>query len=177
MSSIPKSKRSESKLEVIHDAYAIRSRITRELILSFGYSQKKLEHHIRKVTAYIKDANEREEKSKILREMEEDFDLWFIRQEREEILKYCRGIVQHLTAANTIYPSYPSEFEERRIEMDRAMVCCNQLQQELQYIASVLPDDKNKFMAIALEIKSEFERIKKLRQSDNRFLKHLKKLQ
>lgn len=175
MSDIPKSERSESKLEVIHKAYAIRSRITQELLLSFGYSQKKLESHVKKVTAYIRDANEREQKAKVIREMEEDFDLWFIRQEREEVLNHCRGIVQHLIAANTIYPTYTSEFEERRIEMDRAMICCNQLQQELQYLASVLPNDKNKFMAIALEVKGEFEMIKKLRQSDNRFLKHLKK--
>lgn len=175
MSDIPKSERSESKLEVIHKAYAIRSRITQELLLSFGYSQKKLESHVKKVTAYIRDADEREQKAKVIREMEEDFDLWFIRQEREEVLNHCRGIVQHLIAANTIYPTYTSEFEERRIEMDRAMICCNQLQQELQYLASVLPNDKNKFMAIALEVKGEFEMIKKLRQSDNRFLKHLKK--
>ena len=175
MSDIPKSEQSESKLEVIHKAYAIRSRITQELLLSFGYSQKKLESHVKKVTAYIRDADEREQKAKVIREMEEDFDLWFIRQEREEVLNHCRGIVQHLIAANTIYPTYTSEFEERRIEMDRAMICCNQLQQELQYLASVLPNDKNKFMAIALEVKGEFEMIKKLRQSDNRFLKHLKK--
>lgn len=135
MSDIPKSERSESKLEVIHKAYAIRSRITQELLLSFGYSQKKLESHVKKVTAYIRDANEREQKAKVIREMEEDFDLWFIRQEREEVLNHCRGIVQHLIAANTIYPTYTSEFEERRIEMDRAMICCNQLQQELQYLA------------------------------------------
>lgn len=176
MSSIPKSKRSESKLEAIHKAYAIRSRITQELLLSFGYSQKKLECHVKKATAYIKDPDEREERAKTVKELEEEFFSWLIGEERSEVLRCCRGIVQHLTAANTIYPTYPAEFEERRLEMDRAMACCNQLQQELQYLAEDLPTDKNKYMNIALEVKSEFEMIKKLRQSDNRFLKHLKKL-
>ena len=176
MSDIPKSKRSESKLEAVHKAYGIRSRITQELLLSFGYSQKKLEKHVQKVTAYIHDPEEREMKAKVIRELEQDFDLWIIKQEREDVLKYCKGIVQDLIAANTIYPNYASEFEERRLEMDRAMECCNQLQQELQYLAEVLPADKNKYMSIALEVKGEFEMIKALRQSDNRFLKHLKKL-
>lgn len=175
MSDIPKSKRSKSKLEAIHKAYAIRSRITQELLLSFGYSQKRLEQHVKTVTAYIKDEKERENKAKVIKELEEDFDLWIIKQERESVLNYCKGIVQHLIAANTIYPAYFPEFEERRLELDKAMMCCNQLQQELQYLAEVLPADKNKYMSIALEVKGEFEMIKALRQSDNRFLKHLKK--
>ena len=61
--------------------------------------------------------------------------------------------------------------------MDRALVCCNKLQDELQYIAETLPSDKNKFMNIVLEVQAEFDMIKKLRQSDNRFLKTIKKQQ
>ena len=68
-----------------------------------------------------------------------------------------------------------SEFEERRLEMDRALVCCNKLQDELQYIAETLPADKNTFMNIVLEIQAEYETIKKLRQADNRFLKEIQK--
>lgn len=176
MSDIPKSRRSESKLEAVHKAYAIRQRIVQELMISFGYSQKKFEKHIEKVTAYIKNENDRKARQDILREMEKDFDLWVIEKERDDILTYAKGIVNHLIAANTIYPTYPTEFEERRVEMDRAMECCNCLQQELQYIAEVLPADKNKYMSIVLEVEAEFQMIKKLRQSDNRFLKHLKKI-
>ena len=54
------------------------------------------------------------------------------------------------------------------------MECCNALQDELQYIAETLPADKNKYMAIVLEVETEFNWIKSLRQSDNRFLPHLK---
>lgn len=176
MSDIPKSKRSESKLEAIHRAYGIRKRIMQELIVSFGYSEKRFEQHITKTTAYIKDDEERKTRQDILREMEKGFDLWVIEKERDDILHYAKGIVNHLIAANTIYPTYASEFEERRLEMDRAMECCNCLQQELQYIAEILPADKNKYMNIVLEVEAEFQMIKKLRQSDNRFLKHLKKI-
>ena len=53
-------------------------------------------------------------------------------------------------------------------------MCCNKLQDELQYIAESLPADKNKYMDIVLEVEALFNMIKALRQSDNRFLKHLK---
>ena len=175
MSDIPKGKRKLSKLEAVHKAYAIRSRITQELLVSFGYSQKKFENHIKKVTEYIRDPEEREAKADIIREQEQNFNLWMIQRERNDMLNSAKGIVNHLIAANTVYPTYTLEFEERRVELDRAMECCNTLQQELQYIAEVLPDDKNKFTEIALEVHGEFQMIKSLRQSDNRFISHLKK--
>lgn len=57
--------------------------------------------------------------------------------------------------------------------MDRALMSCNKLQDELQYIAETLPADKNKFMNIVLEANDVFNLIKSLRQSDNRFLKSI----
>ena len=58
--------------------------------------------------------------------------------------------------------------------MDKALECCNRLQDELQYLVETLPADINKYTAIVREIDAEFNLIKALRQSDNRFLKHLK---
>ncbi|MBQ7503981.1 MAG: hypothetical protein IJT79_01505 [Ruminococcus sp.] len=176
MSGIPKSKRAESKLEALHRAYALRKKITAELMVTFGYSQRKFEEHISKITAHIEDDEERAKTSKIIRELEENFDCWFIKRERDRIADFCQGISEHLRAANTIYPdpknpAFDAEVTERRIEMDRALICCNKLQDELQYLAEVLPADKNKFMNIVLEIQDEFNIIKKLRQSDNRFRK------
>ena len=177
MSNIPKSKRSESKLEALHKAYELRRKITAELMATFGYSQKKLEAHIQKMTSHVQDPEEREKMSKVIREVEDDFASWFIKRERDKIADFCQGITEHLRAANTIWPTNMSEFEERRLEMDRALVCCNKLQDELQYVAETLPADKNKYMNIVLEVQAEFDMIKKLRQSDNRFLKTIKKQQ
>ena len=152
----------------------LRKRITAEILATFGYSQKKLEAHIKKLTAHIKDPEECDKICDAIRNAENNFNSWFIKRERDRITDFCQGISEHLRAANTIWPSYLSEFEERRIEIDRALMCCNKLQDELQYIAEILPADKNKFMNIVLEIQAEFDMIKKLRQSDNRFLKNLK---
>ena len=116
---------------------------------------------------------EREMMGKVIREVEDNFSSWFIKRERDRVADFCQGITEHLRAANTIWPTNLSEFEERRLEMDRALICCNKLQDELQYIAETLPADKNKYMNIVLEVQAEFDMIKKLRQSDNRFLKKI----
>ena len=173
MSNIPKSKRSESKLEALHRAYALRRRITAELMATVGYSQKQLEAHIQKMTSFMQTPEEREMMGKVIREVEDNFSSWFIKRERDRVADFCQGITEHLRAANTIWPTNLSEFEERRLEMDRALICCNKLQDELQYIAETLPADKNKYMNIVLEVQAEFDIIKKLRQSDNRFLKKI----
>lgn len=96
MSNIPKSKRSESKLEALHKAYALRRKITGELMATFAYSQKKLDEHIRKMTAFIQDEQEREERCKVIREAEEGFNSWFIRRERDRVADFCQGITEHL---------------------------------------------------------------------------------
>ena len=142
---------------------------------TFGYSQKRLEAHIKKMTAFIGDEFEREKMSNTIREVEDSFSSWFIKRERDRVADFCQGITEHLRAANTIWPTYMNEFEERRLEMDRALVCCNKLQDELQYIAETLPADKNKYMNIVLDVQNLFEKIKALRHSDNRFLKKIEK--
>ena len=174
MSDIPKSERSQSRLRAQDKAYDIRKRIIAELMASFAYSQKKQEKHIKAMTAHIKDQETKEATAAKIRELEEDFDSWFIKRERDKVADLCEGIARHLRMANTIWPDYMVEFTERCLELDRALECCNALQDELNYICQVLPADKNKYTAIVLEVEEEFNWIKSLRQSDNRFLKHLK---
>ena len=99
---------------------------------------------------------------------------WLIEEERKRVLDLCQGISAHLRAANTIWPDYMVEFTERRLQMDKALECCNMLQDELQAIVEMVPADKNRYTQIVLEIEKEFNLIKRLRQSDNRFLKNLK---
>jgi len=92
----------------------------------------------------------------------------------DNVIELATGISRHLRIANTIFPTYMSEFEERRIEMDRAMACCNALQDELQYVGECLYADLNRYMNLVLQIQKEFNMIKSLRQTDNRFLKNIK---
>ena len=170
MSDIPKSERSESSLETQHLVYALRRRITTELLTSFGYSEKKLEEHVRKVTVYIKDKEERKARQEMLLAMMQEFSMWLIEYERDDIADITREISRHLRQANSIWPNYYAEYIERRLELDRARECCNALQDELQYIAEQLPADKNRYMGVVLDIEEIYNKIGSLRQSDNRFL-------
>ena len=174
MSDIPKSKRAYSNLEAHHKALEIRRKIAVELLASFAYSEKKLEEAVRKQTQHIQDPEHRAEAAQAIRNREEDFACWCSKRHRDRVDDLCCDIAQHLRGANTIWPTYRFEYKDRRGELNQALKCCNKLQDELQYIAESLPADKNKYMDIVLEVEALFNMIKALRQSDNRFLKHLK---
>lgn len=63
-------------------AYAIRRRITAELMASFALSQKRIEEHIKAMTKGIADKGEREATAQKIRELEEDRNIWFIKQRK-----------------------------------------------------------------------------------------------
>ena len=158
MSEIKKSERKESKLQTIHNAYMIRIAVTNLAENNFYITFSKIEE---KINNRIK-----ENMYKFYRNQ--------INRVSDNVIELATGISRHLRIANTIFPTYMSEFEERRIEMDRAMACCNALQDELQYAGECLYADLNKYMNLVLEIQKEFNMIKSLRQTENRFLKNIK---
>lgn len=170
MSEIKKSERKESKLQTIHNAYMIRMAVTNLAENNFYITFSKIEE---KINNRIKGLDEKEQ----IRIKENMYKFYRnqINRVSDNVIELATGISRHLRIANTIFPTYMSEFEERRIEMDRAMVCCNALQDELQYAGECLYADLNKYMNLVLEIQKEFNMIKSLRQTDNRFLKNIKK--
>ena len=169
MSDIKKSERTESKLEVIHGAYAIRMAVTNLAENNFYITFSKIEE---KINNRIKRLDEKEQ----IRIKENMYKFYRnqINRVSDNVIELATGISRHLRIANTIFPTYMSEFEERRIEMDRAMACCNALQDELQYVGECLYADLNRYMNLVLQIQKEFNMIKSLRQTDNRFLKNIK---
>lgn len=170
MSEIKKSERKESKLEVIHNAYMIRQSITNLAENNFYITFSKIEERIEK---RINGLDEPEQKR--IKESMYKFYRSQINRLTDSVIELVTGICRHLRIANTIFPVYMAEFEERRLEMDRAMACCNALQDELQYAGECLYADLNKYMNLVLQIQKEFNMIKSLRQTDNRFLKNIKK--
>lgn len=174
MSDIPKSERKESKLDALNTALDIRVMIQKELLLSFGLSEKKQKEQIRRMMRCV-PASIREDEVKRITEMNENYDVWLIMKERDRILDYCQDIVMNLTSGNTIHPVYWSEYYQRRGYLNEAMASCNRLKSELLFLSTALPSDKNRYMQISLKIEKCFNMIKKLRQSDNRYKKNLKK--
>ena len=169
MSDVRKSQRKESKLQAIHNAYEIRRAVTNLAENNFYITLSKIEDRINKRVQGLTT-----EDRKRVREQMYKYYRNQINRVANNAIELATGISRHLRIANTIYPSYMSEFEERRIEMDRAMACCNALQDELQYAGECLYADLNKYTKLVLEIQKEFNLIKALRQSDNRFLKNIK---
>lgn len=170
MSEIKKSERTESKLQVIHNAYSIRRSVTTLAENNFYITLSKIDDRINNA---IKGLEEKEQKR--IKDNMYKFYRSQINRLTDSVIELATGICRHLRIANTIFPTYMSEFEERRLEMDRAMSCCNALQDELQYAGECLYADLNRYMNLVLEIQKEFNMIKALRQTDNRFLKNIKK--
>ncbi len=173
MSEVPKGRRNHSKLDAQILASDIRKQLTTELMVTFGYSQKKYEAHIKALTGYIQDPEEREAAAEAIRKQEENFMAWFIDKERDRMFQFVCDIPSHLRAANAIFPKIYDEYVERRLHLDRAVECCYQLQEELQYTATSLPSDCNKFTRIVLDLDHEANLIKKLRRSDEKRFSNL----
>lgn len=170
MSEIKKSQRKESKLQTIHNAYMIRTAVTKLAENNFYFDISKINNIVEQNTRNIQD----EQQKKIVTKKIYQYFNNQINRITNRVLDCACGISQHLRIANSIFPTYMSEYEERRIEMDRAMACCNALQDELQYAGECLYADLNKYTNLVLEIQKEFNMIKSLRQTDNRFLKNIK---
>lgn len=170
MSEIKKSQRKELKLQTIHNAYMIRTAVTKLAENNFYFDISKINNIVEQNTRNIQD----EQQKKIVTKKIYQYFNNQINRITSRVLDCACGISQHLRIANSIFPTYMSEYEERRLEMDRAMACCNALQDELQYAGECLYADLNRYTSLVLEIQKEFNMIKSLRQTDNRFLKNIK---
>lgn len=170
MSDVKKSERKESKLQTIHNAYKIRMNVTKLAENDFYISNSKIENIIAEKIKRFPEEEQQRIKKRTYQYFEQQ-----LHRSTNSVIELATGISRHLRIANTIFPTYMAEFEERRIEMDRAMSCCNALQDELQYIGECLYADLNRYTNLVLLIQQEFNMIKALRQSDNRFLKNIKK--
>ncbi|MBR2209443.1 MAG: hypothetical protein IJ859_11605 [Synergistaceae bacterium] len=165
--------KNNEKFETLRDAILVRKEITNVLRVLALQTQKKLEN----LQASLEHAKTEEEYTTIKEKIrEERFNAWLIKEECSTVAKRSADLTGNLRLGNTIFPckdspAFMNEISERRLNMDRAIGACNVLLDELQFIAEAVYADKNKFTALALKIKNLFDRIKSVRQSDNRFLK------
>lgn len=168
---MPTKNTKKETLTALRDSLIIRKKLTQLVKVLSLQSQKRLE----KLEDELHNARDEEQQLKAREAIrEEKFNDWLILQECERVNNKGAELMDTLRTANTIYPDYMSEYEERRVLMGRAMGACNVLQDELQYIADSVYADKNKFTPLVLEIEALFNSIRALRQADNRFLKTLK---
>ena len=175
MSSVPKSRREESRFEAQHHFFSLRKEVTALVLNDFGFSEKKYREQMEKYrAAHINDPNiegivERWEKKN------ESFKRWFVDEEGRAVIDIMRDIQRHFSLGNSIFPSdTPArlmEFLMRRYHMNRAIGLCFSLKQELNYVIRTLPVDINKFERFAVMLDKQIALLKGVRQADNRLIK------
>lgn len=157
--------------ECLRDAILIRKKVAEVMKYLSLQSQRRVES----LTATSEKASDDKETAEKIRE--ENFVQVLVTLESTTLHKKAAELTGSLRTANTIYPDAKTpyalaEANERRLWMDRALGACNALQDELQFIAEAVYADKNKFTALVLDIETLFNKIKSVRQADNRFLRN-----
>lgn len=74
-------------------------------------------------------------------------------------------LFDNITAANTVYPTNEHEVEIRRDYQTKAIITCEQILQELQYMISVLPINVNKLESVTDMLLKEVALLKAWRKS------------
>ena len=177
--SVIKAKRKESQFEVYHHWYKTRKELTTLMLFDFGLhperQEKALLHrlNIPDVSQLEGEALERYNKHK--RRLAGVVS-WYLNQQRIIVHDCIAQVNAEVFIANSIYPTCPEEYVERRLHQDKAIAQCNRLKQELQYTIETLEVDINRYTNIAKMIDDEISLIKAWRKSDNRRFKDQKVL-
>lgn len=176
--SVLKSKRKVSRLEFLHNAYAIQRNLVLLLLRDFGLKTK-----VRTVKAFSDIYKMTEEDREHMVELmdkygitsiTEEYPEWLISDMRNRVLYEARALVRNIIQANSIYPHTRGEFEDRRRYQTMAIGNCEQLIQELQYVISIVKVDANKFLPYVDMIDREVALLRGWRKSDNRLLTKIK---
>ncbi len=147
--SVLKAKRKASQFEVFHHFYKMRREITDLLLRDFGYSFERAEKRIQRTfgnTSYEELTPDDVARYENLKAKNQEFEKWFVSDERQCVMNCLRIIGEEIFVANSIYPTCMEELIDRRLHQNRAIGQCYRLTQELQYAIETLPVDVNKYL-------------------------------
>ena len=97
----------------------------------------------------------------------------YIRVNCEEVLKTISEIGRNIRIANSIYPQFKSEYEERRIAQDKAIGLCYDLLTKYQLIMHTLGAKDNQYVNETKNLIHEINCLKKWRKSDKKRFENL----
>jgi len=158
--SVLKNKRGLSRLEFYHTARQLREDITNLLLRDFGVRDK-----VRRIKT--------EDNLEVT--IIEQYPDWLIVSFRNNIMQILRNMIMNITAGNTIYPTNQDELNLRRRYQTGAIINCEQLLQEFQYCADILPVKLEKFLPYVDKIDFEIKLLKGWRKSNNGIQKKIVK--
>jgi hypothetical protein len=157
--SVLKNKRGLSKLEFYHTARKLREDVTNLLLRDFGIRDK-----VRKIKT---------EDNKEVTVIEE-YPAWLIAEFRQNIMRILRNLMMNITAGNSIYPVNLEELQQRRRYQTEAIINCQQLLQEIQFCADVLPVELGKFLPYADTIDFEIKLLRGWRKANGQIEKAIR---
>lgn len=175
--SVPKSKRSLSKVEFFYRAYRLNDAITRLLIKDFGVKRTSKDLKAFTYGAKMTEADREtfmELCNKYGVNVEAEYPLWLIEYYRDWVLRLLRELIDSITQANTIYPKNESEYYLRRQYQWRAIGACYQLKQAMQAAVRILPIKVEKYMPFIGLIEEELTLLKNWKKTDNKILTMIK---
>lgn len=108
-----------------------------------------------------------------LKRFETDWPSWIIEKLRENIWTLLTDMMTAITRAYTIFATSKAEADERRINQDRAIACCESLLKELELAIDILPVDASKYKQQVKIITEETMLLKGWRKAGNKKVKEL----
>lgn len=108
-----------------------------------------------------------------LKRFETDWPSWVIEKLRDNIWTLLTDMMTAITRAYTIFATSKAEADERRLNQDRAIACCESLLKELELAIDILPVDANKYKQQVKIITEEIMLLKGWRKAGNKKIKEL----
>lgn len=108
-----------------------------------------------------------------LKRFETDWPSWVIEKLRDNIWTLLTDMMTAITRAYTIFATSKAEADERRLNQDRAIACCESLLKELELAIDILPVDANKYKQQVKLITEEIMLLKGWRKAGNKKVKEL----
>ena len=174
--SVPKNKRTLSKFEVYEQAVKFRAIMTNLILKDFGIKDRIKDIRFvsknmpTELNAQIESLlNLYQEEHKVIL----NYPTWFVEKERDVVNDLLVDLVHSIVQANKIYISNRSEYEERRLLIDKAIYTCHSLLVELRFIADTLHIPLSKMENYIKMLDTEINYLKGWRQADNKLLKNI----
>lgn len=152
--------RKESKFEVI--AYSVELRSLLIELMQRGFGIKDIKYIARRRYVFRKDDIENPSKY-----------IYLIHNSKNRIDELTSLIIFNVRAANSIYPTSLSEYEQRRNYQNIAIANCEQLISELQQVVEIFEVNINIYGKYIQTIDREIGLIKNWRQRDNKIKTYL----
>lgn len=150
--SVPKWRRSGSKLDAFYEAVKLRHIVTQMIMRSYGMKTKHkslIPDRFRdeypdlvKLFEKIDKYQTKVEETKVLSK----YDDWIVSRTRNNLFKYTSNLVAHISAANEIKCTLDFEFKKRISLEDEAISDVANIRQEVQFVEEFFDIDLNKYM-------------------------------